>query len=236
VSGYYAHSCFRCCPKHFTPCFSSDHDVNYRCSLTKIPWSSYSCHQRASHYSCSDHEGRRFHISDDVHFYQRFRFDGYGTHRRYCRHELKSLEQLGHVALVLNAAAARLIFAPLSVHILHLQPPSQLGLVLSHGSLQLASLQLWFRDNKQRMQLLGCSGALSNLAFRMARGNGKESGFLVFEHSREHGFMSVIVRRCLSIYAWRHHLDDRQTWCDDDDDDDDDGPPTISRNGKWAVL
>jgi hypothetical protein len=133
------------------------------------------------------------------------------------------------MSLLLNAAAARLIFGPRSVRILHLQPPSQLGFVLSHGSLQLASLQLWFRDNKQRAQLLGCSGALLNLAFRLGRANEQESSFLVFEHR----FMSVIVRRCLSIYAWRHHLDDDD---DDDDHDDDDAPLTISRSGHWAVF
>ena len=133
------------------------------------------------------------------------------------------MEQLGHMSLVANAAAARLIFSPRSVHILHSQPPSQLGFVLSHGSLQLASLQLWFRDNKQRAQLLRCSGALSNLAFRMVRAIGQEISFSVLNRE-EREFMSVIVRRCLSIYAWRHHLDD----------DDDDGFPFSS--GYWALF
>ncbi len=140
-----------------------------------------------------------------------------------------------------NAAAARPIFAPRSVRMHYPEPTSNLEEILSDFSLQLSSLQLWFRDNKQRMQMLRCSGALSNLAFRLVRAKGQESSFF----SSERYLMSIIVKRCLSVYAWRHHLQagryvgEYWHWLDDDDNDNDHGDNydgTTRRSGKWAVF
>jgi hypothetical protein len=82
-----------------------------------------------------------------------------------------------------------------------LQPPPQLRFPLSQHSLAIASLlQLWFCGNKQRAQLLCCSGALFDMAFRLARAaNKQESRF--FEVQR--CFTAVIMKRCFSVYAWR---------------------------------
>jgi hypothetical protein len=167
-----------------TPCFSSDKpDVAY----------GYNAHIHAY----SDHNSSaRHHKENGEQGPWRWRQRWSAVSRYYCRHELKSLQQLGHMSLVFNAAAACSVFGPRSMRIHHLQPPLELGFALSQRSLQLASLQLWFCHNKQRVQLLCCSGALSNLTFRLVRFEGQEIRF----------FKKLIVKRCFSVHAWRHHL------------------------------
>jgi hypothetical protein len=84
-----------------------------------------------------------------------------------------------------------------------LQPPPQLGFPPSQHSLAIASLQLWFRDNKQRAQLLCCSGALFDLVFRLARAANKQQSRF-FEFPEFEGYcIAAIMRRCFSVYAWR---------------------------------
>ncbi len=74
------------------------------------------------------------------------------------------------MSLVLNAAAACPIFAPRSARAHYLQPPASLGFTLSQRSLELASLQLWCRNSKQRVLLLCCCSChMSTLAVRLAR-------------------------------------------------------------------
>jgi hypothetical protein len=97
------------------------------------------------------------------------------------------------------------------------QPPSLLELVLAQRSLQPASLQpwmmwwigvrhktqlqpwsllqLWFHHNKQRLQMLRCSGALFNLAFRLVRVKRQEE--------KEDGSYLDIVKRCLKDIWWQ---------------------------------
>ena len=105
------------------------------------------------------------------------------------------------MCLVLNAAAACPVFGRRTARAHYLQPPPQLGFPLSQHSLAIASLlQLWFCGNKQRAQLLCCSGALFDLAFRLARAaNKQESRFFEVERC----FTAVIMKRCFSVYAWR---------------------------------
>jgi hypothetical protein len=99
------------------------------------------------------------------------------------------------VSLVLSAAAAcrRSLRARR-----YLQPPAQLGFTLSQRSLELASLQLWFRNNAQRAQLLCGSCPLSILAFRLARAVNRRDGSRSFELRA----MARIMNRCFGILAW----------------------------------
>jgi hypothetical protein len=98
--------------------------------------------------------------------------------------------------LVLNAAAACPIFGLRSARAHYLQPPAQLGLTLSQRSLDRVPLQLWCRDNKQRVSLMCCSCLLSILAFRLAR-----------DVRSEHWVVGNIMRRCFSVYALRLLID-----------------------------
>lgn len=194
------------------------------------------------YYICSAHQSKLHYSSGHLRSFDPY-FYKYGIHRRDCRREFKSLEQLGHMSLLTlrpssNAAAARPIFAPRSVRMHYPQPTSNLEDMLSDFSLQLSSLQLWFRDNKQRVQMLRCSGALSNLAFRLVRAKGQESSFFYSERY----LMPVIVKRCLSVYAWRHHLQagryigENWHWLDDNNDHGDNDDGTTRRSGTWAVF
>ena len=101
------------------------------------------------------------------------------------------------VSVVLHAAAACPIFGPRSARAHYLQPPAQLGLTLSQRSLNRASMQLWCRDNKQRVQLVCFSCPLSTLAFRLVVNERERSC------SFEHRAIVSIMRRCLSVYARR---------------------------------
>jgi hypothetical protein len=97
------------------------------------------------------------------------------------------------MSLVLNAAAVCSIFGPRGLRINHLQPPLLLG--MKNG----------FRHNKQRMQLLCCSGTRSILAFRLVRAEGQQGELSAFERM----FMPMVVRRCMIemwclSHVWRH--------------------------------
>ena len=123
-----------------------------------------------------------------------------------------ALQRRHIMCLVLNAAAACPDFGRRTARAHYLQPPPQLRFPLSQHSLAIASLQLWFRDNKQRGQLLCCSGALFDLVFRLARAaNKQESRFFEFEVC----FIATIMRRCFSVYAWRRR--NRDVLLDDAD-------------------
>ncbi len=104
------------------------------------------------------------------------------------------------MSLVLNAAAACPIFGPRSVRAHYLQPPAELQFTLSSRALELASLQLWCRDNKQRLQLLCCSSCpMSALASRLACAVNRSEG----SHSVEHLPKACIniVKRCFGAFA-----------------------------------
>ena len=104
------------------------------------------------------------------------------------------------MSLVLNAAATCPIFAPRSARAHCLQPPVQLGFTLSQRSFELASMQLWCRNNKQRVQLLCCSSChMSILAVRLARAVDSSAG----SRSLEHLVASRIVKFCFSAFALR---------------------------------
>jgi hypothetical protein len=104
------------------------------------------------------------------------------------------------MSLVLNAAASCPIFGPRSARPHYLHPPAQLNFTLSPRALELASLQLWCRDNKQRVQLLCCSSCpLSALALRLARAVTRSDGSV--EHLPT--ACKDIVKRCFSAFALR---------------------------------
>ena len=110
------------------------------------------------------------------------------------------MKQLSIMSLVLNAAAACPIFAPRSARAHYLQPPAQLGFMLSQRSLQLASLQLWCRNSKQRVQLLCCCSChLATLAVRLARAVDRSGSSRSFEPWAT----SRIMKFCLSVFALR---------------------------------
>ena len=122
---------------------------------------------------------------------------------RFCRNALQRLNILHIMCLVLNAAAACPVFERRTARAHHLQPPPQLGFPPSQHSLAIASLQLWLRGNKQRAQLLCCSGALFDLVFRLARAANKQQSRF-FEFPEFEGYcIAAIMRRCFSVYAWR---------------------------------
>ena len=101
-------------------------------------------------------------------------------------------------SLVLHTAAACPVFDRRSVRA-HLQPPAQLAIMLSQLSLNLASMQVWCSDNKQRVQLLCCCCPLSTLAPRLVRAVNRRQGSRSFEIRA----MAHIMRRCLILCAHR---------------------------------
>jgi hypothetical protein len=104
------------------------------------------------------------------------------------------------MSLVLNAAAACPIFGPRSARAHYLHPPAQFNFTLSPRALELASLQLWCRDNKQRLQLLCCSSCpLSALALRLARAVTRSKGSHCVQHLPT--AFKDIVKRCFSAFA-----------------------------------
>jgi hypothetical protein len=147
-----------------------------------------------------------------------------------------SFAQLPHaMSLVLSAAAACPIFGPRTARAHYLQPPVPLGILPSQRSLELASLQLWCHD-KERQRLFCCGCLLSTLALRLAHVAVHEGG-----HHMERRVVIRIMKRCLSIVAWRFWQEPELHYCayyktegdsvyddtsdddvDDDADDDDD--------------
>ena len=117
-------------------------------------------------------------------------------------------------SLVLSAAAACSVFDRRSMRAHYLQPPAQLGLTPSQRSLEIASLQLWCRDNKQRVQLQCCSSPLSTLAFRLARAVNRHEGSRSFEVRA----MAGIMRRCFCMLAWRFWTGRECELADENDD------------------
>jgi hypothetical protein len=117
------------------------------------------------------------------------------------------LTQFRHtMALVLNAAAACPIFSRRRVNAHYLQPPSQIGIMPSQRSLEVASLQLlWCNATSRRnglhrknfLRLLCCCGPLSTLAFRLTRVMGRHEGHLSFEHRA----IACIMKQCFSIVS-----------------------------------
>jgi len=115
------------------------------------------------------------------------------------------------MSLVLNAAAARPIYGPRSVNAHYLQPPAQLGFIISRRMLDLASLHLWFRDNTHRMKMLSCCCPLAIVAFRLSRAAVSYQG----HHSFHHRVISLIMKKCLSGVAWRFWRDIASDGCCD---------------------
>jgi hypothetical protein len=112
------------------------------------------------------------------------------------------------MALVLNAAAACPIFSRRRVNAHYLQPPSQIGIMPSQRSLEVASLQLlWCNVTSRRngfhrkklLRLLCCCGPLSTLAFRLSRTRDRHEGHRSFEHR----VIAHIMKQCFSIVS-RH--------------------------------
>ncbi len=101
-------------------------------------------------------------------------------------------------SLVLHSAAACPVFDRRSLRA-RLQPPVQLAITLSQLSLNLASMQLWCGNNKQRVQLLCCCCPLFTLAPRLVRAVNRSQGSRSFEISA----MAHIMRRCFFICALR---------------------------------
>ena len=65
--------------------------------------------------------------------------------------------------------------------------------MLSHR----ASMQLWCRDNRQRVQLVCRCCPLSTLALRLARADYKRES----DRARERNVIARIMRRCFSVNA-----------------------------------
>jgi hypothetical protein len=102
------------------------------------------------------------------------------------------------MSLVLNAAAACPIFGRCPVRALGLQPHALLSIAPSQRLLQqLESLQLQCRRS-QRLQLVCCGCPLSTVAFRLACANDGVS------FSVQRTAAALVMRRCLSGFAWRH--------------------------------
>jgi hypothetical protein len=105
------------------------------------------------------------------------------------------------MSLVLNAAAASLVFDRRGVRARTLQPSAQFGFIMSQRSFELASLQ-WCRSpgsvtRKQHAQLVCCSCPLSMLASRLAHAvNWRESN-----RSFAHKAIARIMKQCFSVTA-----------------------------------
>ena len=58
-------------------------------------------------------------------------------------------------------------------------------------------MQLWCRDNRQRVQLMRCCCPLSTLALRLARADYRRES----DRRIEHKVIARIMRRCFSVNA-----------------------------------
>jgi hypothetical protein len=104
---------------------------------------------------------------------------------------------LHSISLVLHAAAACSIYGRRHPREHYLQPPAQLWATLPTPSLELATMQLWFVNNQQRLQLLRCCCMLSTLALRLSRRHDTQNSRYSIRMARD------VVRRCLSAVATR---------------------------------
>jgi hypothetical protein len=100
------------------------------------------------------------------------------------------------VSLVINAAAACLVFRHQSARTHYLQPPPQLGFKLSQRLLELASVQPCCRGGKQRLLLMCRCSPLSNVAIRLACEVGREC-----RRSLHRWAIARIIARCLAFSA-----------------------------------
>ncbi len=112
------------------------------------------------------------------------------------------------MSLVLNAAAASLVFGRSGARARTLLPSAQFGFTMSQRSFELASLQ-WCRSpgsvtRKQHAWLVCCSCPLSMLASRLAHAvNWRESN-----RSFAHKAIARIMKQCFSVTArwlWYAH-------------------------------
>jgi hypothetical protein len=107
------------------------------------------------------------------------------------------------MSLVLNAAAASLVFGRSGARARTLQPSAHFGFAMSQRSLELTSLQ-WCRcpgsvTRKQYAQLVCCSCPLSILASRLAHAvNWRESN-----RSFAHKTIARVMKQCFSVTARR---------------------------------